>query len=216
MLFGRPKNRWEILWALMLASACAGQSPPVEHSEIGAFTRALVNAAMERIGHRVTYDGSYRIISYPGGDIPDSIGVCTDLIVRAYRAVDVDLQKEVHEDMMTAFDAYPDNWGLTEPDPNIDHRRVPNLQTFFGRRGVELPVTQDPEDYRPGELVTWMLPGNLPHIGLVIGERSGAGERPMIVHNIGSGPEIEDMLFRFEITGHYSYGDTVLGESPSE
>jgi uncharacterized protein YijF (DUF1287 family) len=216
MLSERPTNRRPIFWALILASTCAGQSPPAEHSDIGDFTRTLVNAAIERTEHRVIYDGSYRTISYPGGDVPDSIGVCTDLIVRAYRAVGIDLQKEVHEDMTTAFDSYPDNWGLTKPDPNIDHRRVLNLRTFFRRRGVELPVTEDPEDYRPGELVTWMLPGNLPHVGLVTNERSRDGERPMIVHNIGSGPEIEDMLFRFEITGHYSYGDTLPGESPSE
>jgi uncharacterized protein YijF (DUF1287 family) len=216
MLAGRSIHRWLVLWGLILVPACAGQSPPAEHSEIDAFMRALVNAAIERTEHRVTYDGSYRSLSYPGGDVPDSIGVCTDLIVRAYRGVGVDLQKEVHEDMMIAFDSYPSNWGLTEPDSNIDHRRVPNLQAFFRRRGVELPVTEDPADYRPGELVTWMLPGNLPHIGLIINERSGDGERPMIVHNIGSGPKIEDMLFRFEITGHYSYESTTHGESPSE
>jgi uncharacterized protein YijF (DUF1287 family) len=165
----------------------------------------VIEAAMERAKHRVIYDGSYRGIDYPGGDVPDSIGVCTDLIVRAYRAVGVDLQKKVHEDMSAAFDRYPTIWGLSQPDRNIDHRRVPNLQTFFRRHGSVLSVTGDPNDYSAGDLVTWMLPGNLPHIGIVTHERSRDGERPLIVHNIGRGPEVEDMLFDYKITGHYRY-----------
>ncbi len=165
----------------------------------------LVIAAKERTNHHVTYDGSYRPIEYPGGDVPDNVGVCTDVIVRAYRAVGIDLQKLVHKDMKANFSSYPDKWGLKRPDPNIDHRRVPNLQMFFRRHGEELLVTKNAKDYKAGDLVTWMIPGNLPHIGLVIEKKSFMGERPMIVHNIGRGPEIEDMLFRYPITGHYRY-----------
>jgi uncharacterized protein YijF (DUF1287 family) len=129
--------------------------------------------------------------------------VCTDLVVRSYRAAGIDLQKVVHEDMSAAFSDYPKTWGLERPDPNIDHRRVGNLQAFFRRHGEELAVSDDPGDYRPGDLVTWMLPGNLAHIGIVIDRQSG--KRPLIVHNIGAGPEISDMLFDYPVTGHYRY-----------
>ncbi|MBN2056365.1 DUF1287 domain-containing protein [bacterium] len=172
----------------------------------------LVTAAMEQTGHLVTYDGSYRRIGYPGGDVPDTIGVCTDLVVRAYRAIGIDLQQRVHEDMSVAFHDYPALWGLTRPDPNIDHRRVPNLQTFFGRQGTTLAISTDPDEYTAGDLVTWMLPGNLPHIGIVGSARSVDGRRPLIIHNIGRGPEAADMLFRYPITGHYRYP----GEAPGD
>ena len=152
----------------------------------------------------VIYDGSYRRIAYPGGDVPESIGVCTDLIIRAYRRVGVDLQVEVHEDMKRGFGAYPQLWGMSRPDPNIDHRRVPNLQTFFRRAAAELPTSRDAAAYRPGDLVTWMLTGNLPHIGIITGDTSRAGT-PLVVHNIGRGPEIEDALFSYRITGHYRF-----------
>lgn len=165
----------------------------------------VVKAAMERTRHRVVYDGSYRAIAYPGGDVPDHIGVCTDVVIRAYRKAGIDLQKEVHEDMQTAFSAYPSRWGLKQPDTNIDHRRVPNLQVFFRRHGKSLPVSNDAGDYQPGDLVTWVIPGNLPHIGIVVTRRSSDAKRPMIVHNIGRGPQMEDMLFDFPITGHYRY-----------
>lgn len=167
----------------------------------------LVDAAVARTGVAVRYDGAYRAIPYPAGDVPDDIGVCTDLVIRAYRAIGVDLQRAVHEDMAARFDDYPsrDLWGLNRPDANIDHRRVPNLRAFFRRAGAELSVSDDRADYRPGDVVTWMLPGNLPHIGIVtdrIGEQSGA---PMVVHNIGAGPQVDDSLFVFPITGHYRY-----------
>ena len=168
-------------------------------------TSKFVDAALERTNHRVTYDGSYRQIGYPGGDVPDDIGVCTDLVIRAYRAVGTDLQKVVHEDMSQDFAAYPANWRLSRPDRNIDHRRVPNLQVFFSRNGTTLSNSNDPDDYRAGDLVTWMLPGNLPHIGIVVDQRSTDGRRPLIVHNIGAGPKLEDRLFDFPITGHYRY-----------
>jgi len=164
----------------------------------------LVAAAVAQTGSKVNYDGSYRSIPYPGGDVPETIGVCTDVVIRAYRHVGVDLQVKVHEDMKRAFKAYPQLWGLSRPDPSIDHRRVPNLQTFFQRAGAELPVSGDPRVYRAGDLVTWMLPGNAPHVGVVIGEKS-ATDTPLVVHNIGRGPEVEDILFRYPITGHYRY-----------
>jgi uncharacterized protein YijF (DUF1287 family) len=164
----------------------------------------LVAAAVAQTRTRVTYDGSYRRIGYPGGDVPVTIGVCTDVVIRAYRKVGVDLQVKVHEDMKRAFAAYPRQWGMAGPDTNIDHRRVPNLQTFFRRAGAALPISRDGAAYQPGDLVTWMLPGNLPHIGIVSAQKSAAGT-PLIVHNIGRGPEIEDVLFKYTITGHYRY-----------
>ncbi len=169
------------------------------------FFDQLVGAAIERTAHEVTYDGSYRRIDYPGGDVPDHIGVCTDLVVRSYRAVGVDLQQSVHEDMVAAFSSYPQIWGLPGPDPNIDHRRVLNLQTFLRRQGATLPVTDDAKDYRAGELVTWRLPTRRQHIGIVVDRSSADGRRPLIVHNIGRGPKLEDVLFEFPITGHFWY-----------
>jgi uncharacterized protein YijF (DUF1287 family) len=171
------------------------------------FSDMLVEAARERTAHKVRYDGSYRRIEYPNGDVPSNIGVCTDVVIRAYRKLGIDLQVKVHEDMSSNFDQYPSRriWGLTRPDPNIDHRRVPNLQVFFSRFGKTLQVSNNPQDYQPGDLVTWMLPGNLPHIGIVIDERSGDGKRPLIAHNLGAGPKIDDMLFAYPITGHYRY-----------
>lgn len=166
----------------------------------------LVAAAIERTRHSVTYDGSYLGIAYPGGDVPTTIGVCTDVVIRAYRAgLGIDLQKRVHEDMKAAFAAYPAIWGLRRPDTNIDHRRVPNLETFLTRHGEALPVSTKAEDYRPGDLVTWRLGGNLPHIGIVTDQRSRDGKRPLVAHNIGRGPKLEDMLFNYPVTGHFRY-----------
>jgi uncharacterized protein len=182
---------------LTLGVALAAQAPPPA-------AERLVEAAVAQTRTRVTYDGSYRRIAYPGGDVPASLGVCTDVVIRAYRRVGIDLQVKVHEDMTRAFRAYPQSWGMSGPDPNIDHRRVPNLQTFLRRAGAQLPAVRDAAAYRAGDLVTWMLPGNLPHIGIVTAQKSGAGT-PLIVHNIGRGPEVEDVLFSYPITGHYRY-----------
>jgi len=183
------------------SSALAQQTP----SEAGVVQR-LVAAALERTQHDVTYNGAYLRIPYPGGDVPARIGVCTDVVIRAYRAgLGVDLQQRVHEDMRRAFTRYPQIWGLRRPDPNIDHRRVPNLRVFLTRHGRKLPVTRKPDDYRPGDLVTWMVNGNLPHIGIVTDRRSADGKRPLVVHNIGRGPRLEDMLFDYPVTGHYRY-----------
>jgi len=167
----------------------------------------IVNAAKERTKHDVRYDGSYISIPYPNGDVPSDIGVCTDVVIRSFRKVGVDLQKRVHEDMSSNFMLYPSKriWGLKKPDKNIDHRRVPNLRVFFTKYGESLKVTNNPEDYSPGDLVTWKLPGNLPHIGIVIDMKSKNGNIPLIAHNIGEGPKINDMLFEYPITGHYRY-----------
>jgi uncharacterized protein YijF (DUF1287 family) len=176
-------------------------------AQADTFTHRLIEAAKERTSHQVTYDGSYRSIGYPNGDVPDNIGVCTDVVIRAFRGAGVDLQRAVHEDMRANFGLYPSRriWGLKGTDRNIDHRRVPNLQVWLSRFGEELKVTANADDYRPGDLVTWMLPGNLPHIGIVADRRSSDGERPLIVHNIGRGPRMEDRLFDYPITGHYRY-----------
>ena len=167
----------------------------------------LVKAAIDRTNYRVVYDGSYHSIKYPGGDVPSNIGVCTDVVIRSYRKVGIDLQKLVHQDIKTNFSKYPSKkiWGLNHPDTNIDHRRVPNLQIFFSRFGQVLSISSKTKDYSPGDIVTWMIPGNLPHIGVVTDKYNTKTGNPMIVHNIGRGPKVEDMLFSFKITGHYRY-----------
>jgi len=172
-----------------------------------AFTRKLVAAAIERTHHTVRYVSAYVRIPYPGGDVPADTGVCTDEIIRSYRAVGVDLQKGVHEDMVQNFTAYPNKrrWLLAHPDSNIDHRRVPNLMVFFQRKGESLPITTKAADYAPGDLVTWDLGGGVPHIGIVVDQKSRGTGRYMIVHNIGEGPKMEDVLFTWKITGHYRY-----------
>ena len=202
-----------MLVAVLLAvSIPLGTSLSAQPSS-GDFAGRLVEAAIERTSHRVTYDGAYRRLDYPGGDVPDSVGVCTDVVIRSYRALGIDLQQTVHEDMSAAFTAYPALWNLRRPDSNIDHRRVPNLQVFFKRNGDTLPMTRDPHEYSAGDLVTWMLPGNLPHMGIVVDRRTADGDRPLIVHNIGAGPRLEDILFAFPITGHYRYEGPSRSES---
>lgn len=174
-------------------------------SPASALSRKLVEAARERTLRPETYDGSYRRIAYSMGDVPDHLGVCTDLVVRAYRRLGIDLQVLVHEDMSRRFSAYPAAWGLKAPDPNIDHRRVPNLQVFLTRHGRAFAISDDPAKYLAGSLVTWRLPGNLPHIGIVSDQRVAGTQRPRIIHNIGAGPVEDDILFRYPITGHYRY-----------
>lgn len=148
------------------------------------------------------YDPAYVAIPYPGGDVPAGRGVCTDVLVRAFRAVGADLQRLVHEDILAAPAAYPKRWGRRAPDTNIDHRRVPNLMAFFGRHGRRLPLSADPRDYQPGDVVAWDLGGGTLHIGLVV---AGRGARPLIVHDIGQGPKLEDVLFSWKVIGHYRY-----------
>ncbi|TAL33761.1 MAG: DUF1287 domain-containing protein [Alphaproteobacteria bacterium] len=168
----------------------------------------LISAAVAQSAYTKSYDGAYTVIPYPGGDVPKETGVCTDVVIRAYRTLGFDLQRLVHEDMKRNFSAYPKIWGLSRTDTNIDHRRVPNLQVFFARHGRKLAVSDNPADYKPGDIVTWDLTypkRPLPHIGIVTDQRSDDGVHPLIVHNIGRGVQVEDMLFSYKITGHYRY-----------
>lgn len=171
------------------------------------FAEKLSNAAISIIDKDVVYTPNYVSIKYPNGDVPAKTGVCTDVIIRAYRKLNVDLQKEVHEDMKANFSKYPKTWGLTKTDTNIDHRRVPNLEVFFERKGEKLKVTQNASDYKTGELVTWMINGKLPHIGIVTHLKSTDGKRNLIVHNVGGGQVLQDCLFSYEIVGHYRFED---------
>lgn len=165
----------------------------------------LSEAALELTKQKVTYDPSYFSIPYPNGDVPANKGVCTDVIIRAYRKMGVDLQKEVHEDMKAHFKWYPKIWGLKTPDKNIDHRRVPNLMTYFERQGADKPITNNAKDYIPGDVVCWNLSGAITHIGIVVNKKSNDGKRYLIVHNIGAGQVLEDCLFDFKIIGHYRF-----------
>jgi len=170
------------------------------------FFLQLADSAYTLTKQRVYYDPSYIQIKYPNGDVPANTGVCTDVIIRAYRKLGIDLQKEVHEDMKANFDKYPKKWGLSGTDKNIDHRRVPNLMTFFSRHGTVKKISQAPSDYLPGDIVCWDLNGRgLTHIGIVSRTKSEDGKRNLIIHNVGAGQVLEDCLFQFKIIGHYSY-----------
>lgn len=174
------------------------------------FSEKLSRAAISIIDPSIHYDPSYFKIEYPNGDVPKNKGVCTDVIIRSYRKLGVDLQKEVHEDMLQNFTAYPNlkKWGMTKTDTNIDHRRVPNLEIFFERKGIKLPVTKNPNDYKTGEIVTWMINDKLPHIGIVTHKKSHDGKRNLIFHNVGNGQVLEDCLFAYKIVGHFKYEGT--------
>jgi len=171
-----------------------------------AFHARLADSTLTLTQQSVVYDPTYFRIDYPNGDVPANRGVCTDVVIRAYRKVGIDLQRKVHEDMKANFSKYPKKWGLKSTDRNIDHRRVPNLMTFFGRKGISLPVTTSAKDYIPGDVVCWNLGGAVTHIGIVVNRKSADGVRYLIVHNIGSGQVLEDCLFNFTIIGHYRYG----------
>ena len=183
-----------LLFLLSLATAAVAQTPA-----------DIVTAARTQVGRTVTYDPAYVSLKYPGGDVPEARGVCTDVVVRALRAaLGVDLQKVVHEDMAANFSVYPKLWGLKRTDKNIDHRRVPNLQTLFKRRGFSLPVTKEAADYKPGDLVTCTVPPHLPHI-MIVSDKTNADGRPLVIHNIGRGAQEEDCLFTYPLTGHYRW-----------
>ena len=186
--------RWIVLGLLSLV--------PLSAEETGA---KIVAAARKQVGVTVLYDPAYVTLAYPGGDVPKARGVCTDVVVRAFReGLSQDLQKLVHEDMRANFRAYPKNWGLSRPDKNIDHRRVPNLMAFFKRRGWSVPVTEDPADYRPGDIVTCTVQPNLPHV-MIVSDRKTEKGVPLMIHNIGAGAQEEDVLFEFSLTGHYRW-----------
>lgn len=172
---------------------------------VSAQTKTLSDCAIALTKDEVVYDPAYFKIAYPNGDVPKGKGVCTDVVIRAYRKMGIDLQKEVHEDMKANFDKYPKIWGLKRTDTNIDHRRVPNLMTFFKRKGTVKAITQNAADYIPGDIVCYNLGGAITHIGIVVHKKSADGKRFMVVHNIGGGQVLEDCLFRFKIIGHYRY-----------
>lgn len=165
----------------------------------------IVEEARARTLVDVRYDPKYVSLSYPGGDVSPDTGVCTDVIIRTFRqAFDFDFQKAVHEDMRANFSKYPKSWGLKRPDKNIDHRRVPNLETYLKRQGAAVPITKNAEDYLPGDIVSWRLGGRLPHIGIVSDKKSKWGT-PLIIHNIGQGPVEDDLLFNTDINGHFRF-----------
>jgi len=187
---------------LMLPYAIQAQAQPSSSAEQAL---KLVEAARAQIGQTLYYNGAYERLDYPNGDIPIERGVCTDVIIRAYRkAFNFDLQKAIHEDMRRNFSAYPNNWGAKTTDRNIDHRRVPNQQAFFKRQGTALTVTQSASDFLAGDIVSHMLPGNLPHI-LIVSDRKNSSGTPLAIHNIGRGTQEENILFNYQITGHYRF-----------
>jgi uncharacterized protein len=203
-------NRRQTLLGLGLSfmplTACSAEpgQKPVAKLQSTSKASKLIAAAREQIGVTLRYDPAYTALSYPNGDVPRELGVCTDVVIRAYRdAFGIDLQKSVHEDMAKNFAAYPKNWGLKRADRNIDHRRVPNLRTFMTRQGANRPVSQKAEDWQPGDILTSMVGGKLPHIGIV-SDRSIDG-RPLVIHNIGRGTQEEDILFTYPINGHYRW-----------
>lgn len=169
------------------------------------FYGSLSSSALALTEQKVVYDPSYFKINYPGGDVPADRGVCTDVVIRAYRKLGIDLQKEVHTDMKANFAKYPKNWGLTKTDTNIDHRRVPNLMVFFSRYGSIKKISKNASDYLPGDIVCWDLGGGVKHIGIVVNKKSKDKQRYLIVHNIGAGQVLEDILFDFKIIGHYRF-----------
>jgi len=184
-----------ILW--LLAFSLPAQASP--------FGEALARAALERTQHTVRYDGRYMRLDYPGGDVPPTQGVCTDVVIRSYRALGLDLQVLIHEDMKANFTAYPPFWGLSRPDSNIDHRRVPNLQTFFTRQEAKIVTTGAKRVYQAGDVLSWILPGGLTHMGIVIAPATETSPA-QIVHNIGLGPQQSDLPTGWRLTGQYRYG----------
>lgn len=210
---------WLVLGALLLNLSCRQQhfevrprTPPAEQTETRPLPAnsspqlALVmNGAEDQIGKTTGYDPSYQSIDYPNGDVPLETGVCSDVIIRAFRKAGIDLQKDIHEDMKENFSAYPTKWGLSKPDANIDHRRVPNLQTYFTRQGKSLSTGGSSDNFLPGDIVTWDLGTGVDHLGMVVNVWYKPSQRYLIVHNIGGGVRMEDVLLSWKITGHYRY-----------
>jgi len=204
--------------ALLLSPSCQKQvartrplKPPEPDTEVHALApnssaalKAIIDGAIDQIGKTTSYDPSYQKIDYPNGDVPIETGVCSDVIVRAFRKANIDLQKDIHEDMQANFSAYPTRWGLKAPDANIDHRRVPNLMTYFSRHGKTL-VTKDSDTFLPGDIITWDLGTGTDHVGMLVNVWYKPTRHYLIVHNIGAGTRMEDVLFAWKITGHYRY-----------
>jgi len=207
-----------LLAGVLTASSCQPQShvsrgpavppnAPVEPLPANAppQLKQMLAGAIAQAGVTTSYDPAYVALQYPGGDVPETTGVCADVVVRAFRKAGIDLQKEIHEDMTAARSDYPTKWGAISPDSNIDHRRVLNLMAYFRRHGKSLPVTYDAEDYQPGDIVAWDLTSGIDHIGIVTNMLSGSADRYLIVHNIGAGTRVEDVLFEWTIKGHYRF-----------
>jgi uncharacterized protein len=195
-----PKKLLILCWFVLATAQGSAQPAPLPPA-----VRTVVDSARAQTHVTTSYDPSYVRLAYPGGDVRPETGVCSDVLIRAFRKAGVDLQKDVHEDMVRKFKAYPQRWGLRRPDTNIDHRRVPNLMTFFHRAGKELPITAQAGDYLPGDVVAWDLGGGITHIGIVSDERDTRSGRHWIVHNIGQGARLEDVLFSWKVIGHYRY-----------
>jgi uncharacterized protein len=189
----------------------AGILPVNADNDVGM---RLVSAARMQLGKTIRYDPVYQSLEYPNGDVPMDRGVCTDVIVRAFRAgLRLDLQKLVHEDMKHDFNKYAHKWGLKSPDKNIDHRRVVNLETYFKRSGWSIAVSEKADDYKPGDLVTCIVPPNLPHI-MIVSDKKTISKRPLVIHNIGAGAKEEDRLFEFKLTAHYRVNQIGQGAPP--
>ncbi len=192
--------------AVLVSIACAPAGASLRSEPMASPSiRAVVEAATGQVDVTTIYDPAYVQLAYPGGDVPRERGVCTDVVIRAFRAAGVDLQQTVHEDMRRGFKAYPKRWGLSRPDPNIDHRRVPNLMVYFERQGKSVAISADSADYLAGDVVTWDLGGGVPHIGVVSTDVYFGSNRRLIVHNIGQGAKLEDVLFSWQLTGHFRY-----------
>jgi uncharacterized protein YijF (DUF1287 family) len=206
--------------ALILVVACQHQvartrtqlKPPEQQTEVRPLPansspnlKRLIDGAIEQVGITTSYDPSYQRLQYPNGDVAIETGVCSDVIVRAFRKASIDLQKDVHEDMKGSFSSYPTKWGLNGTDANIDHRRVPNLQTFLARKGKQVATTGSADTFSPGDVVTWDLGGGVDHVGIVVNVWFKPSQRYLIVHNIGAGAQMQDVLFAWKITGHYRY-----------
>jgi hypothetical protein len=194
---------------MLVAIGCARPAPATRKADLAlsAAVRTVVDSAREQTQVTTSYDPSYVRLAYPGGDVPSQTGACTEVVIRAFRTAGVDLQREVHEDMARNFSAYPGRWGLAKPDPNIDHRRVPNLIVYFQRAGKAVAVTTEAKDYVPGDVVAWDLGDGVRHIGVVSDEMDGATGRYWVVHNIGAGARLEDVLLAWTVIGHYRYFD---------
>ncbi len=205
---------------ILIYAACTRQTPemrkplrpPEQQTEIRALAanssrnlKMVIDGSIEQVGKTTAYDPSYQKINYPNGDVPIETGVCSDVVVRAFRKAGIDLQKDVHEDMKKNFLAYPARWGLSGPDTSIDHRRVPNLMTYFARQGKSLSTGGSSDNFLPGDIVTWDLGGGTDHIGIITNVWYKPSQRYLIVHNIGGGTRMEDALFSWKITGHYRY-----------
>jgi uncharacterized protein len=213
----RANAKLLLLIGVLAASGCARQthhisqgpavppSPTVKPLPENAAPqlKQMLDGAIAQAGVTTGYDPSYVALDYPGGDVDEKTGVCSDVVVRALRKAGVDLQKEVHEDMKAARSAYPNKWGANNPDRNIDHRRVLNLMAYFARQGKSLPISDYAADYQPGDIVAWELTNGIDHIGIVTNMLSDSEDRYLIVHNIGAGTRIEDVLFAWSIKGHY-------------